>query len=371
MKNNKILVLGGYGNAGFPICDLLLKHTNLNITVAGRDLIRARKSADSLNVKYGQNRAEGIALDATQKAELLKAMESSGMILSASSTSHLTEIIAGAAIQSECDYFDIQVSGSKIAALKKLHDKIEKSGLTFITDGGFHPGLPAAMIRYSSIKIGEPESAIVGSLIRIDWKSYSFSRETLLELVDELRDYRNEIFYDGKWLKAGFSDKRSCIKMNFKPEFGNELLVNMLLEEMKEIPRLYPGIRETGFFVGGTNWAVNYFVMPLASVLPKYFPGTRILLGNLLQWALKTFSAPPYMIILKLSARGKNGKFEMVLRHVDGYYLTAAPVIGTILQYLDGSVKKRGLCLMAHYPEPVRLFSDLRHMGIEIKEDIS
>jgi len=41
----------------------------------------------------------------------------------------------------------------------------------FIADGGFHPGLPAALVRYVAPHFDRLEKANVGSVINVDWAS--------------------------------------------------------------------------------------------------------------------------------------------------------------------------------------------------------
>jgi saccharopine dehydrogenase-like NADP-dependent oxidoreductase len=47
MKNTKILIIGGYGGAGFPISRLLLQETTVNVILAGRHKEKAQKATDS------------------------------------------------------------------------------------------------------------------------------------------------------------------------------------------------------------------------------------------------------------------------------------------------------------------------------------
>jgi len=55
--------------------------------------------------------------------------------------------------------------------------------------------------------------------------------------------------------------------------------------------------------------------------------------------------------------------------HDDGYAITAIPVVATLLQYLDGSVRKPGLWLMGHVVDPVRLVADMDSLGARVTID--
>lgn len=56
----------------------------------------------------------------------------------------------------------------------------------------------------------------------------------------------------------------------------------------------------------------------------------------------------------------------MTLYHRSGYEFTAIPVMACLLQWLDGSVRRPGLHLMAHCVEPTRMLADMERMGMEI-----
>jgi saccharopine dehydrogenase (NAD+, L-lysine-forming) len=155
-------------------------------------------------------------------------------------------------------------------------------------------------------------------------------------------------------------------------KFGRQYCIPMFLEEMRSLPEAYPTLRETGFFVGGFNWFVDWFLSPIIMIGVRLFPKTGLRpLGRLMFWGLNTFSHPPFGTILKLEARGtkKNvtSLVEVLISHEDGYALTAIPVVACLMQCLDGSIRKPGLWLQACIVEPQRFFVDMEKMGAQVQ----
>jgi saccharopine dehydrogenase-like NADP-dependent oxidoreductase len=372
MNDQTILILGGYGHTGQPLARLLLQETGVRLLLAGRSLEKAQTAAEECNRDYPGERAAGISVDASDRAGLEHAFQGINLVVVASSTARYALEVASAALAAGIDYFDVQYSSRKIAALQTLSAEIEKDGLCFITDGGFHPGLPAALVRYAAGSFDSLQSALVGSVIKEDWARLNLPDETVQELLEEINDFQPLVFNDGIWKKIGMFGMEGYLRMNFGREFGRQYCAAMFLEEMRTLPEMYPSLRETGFFVGGFNSITDWVVMPLAMLANKAFPqkGLRPM-AKLTKWCLETFSRPPFGTMLKVEAQGmKDGlakKLQITLYHPDGYLFTAIPVAACLLQYLDGTSRKPGLWTQANLVEPVRLMQDMQRMGIDMQ----
>ncbi len=65
MYSQKLLVLGGYGNAGLAIARLLANVGKLQIILAGRSIQRALEAAQQLNAEFGTDRFSGLEVSHT------------------------------------------------------------------------------------------------------------------------------------------------------------------------------------------------------------------------------------------------------------------------------------------------------------------
>ncbi len=365
----KILILGGYGNAGLLIARLLLQETNVRLVISGRDLNRANKTADALNREFQTDRVSGRQADAASTNSLDAAFAGVDMILVASSTLKYVHQVCVSALQAGADYMDIQLSSpEKLAVLYDLQEQIEKKERCFITDGGFHPGVPAAMVRYAAVRFDMLETAHISGAFQLNWKAMQFSESTTTEFIDELKNFNPLVFKNKKWGKMSMM---AFPKIDFGEPFGVRYCSPMFLEEMRMLPDVIPALKETGFYISGFNWMTDYLIMPVAFVALNLFGNkAKRPMGRLFAWGLKNFSKAPFKAILQLEAKGLKDKkdciMHMKLAHDDAYVLTTVPVVACLLQYLNGNIRRPGLWFQANLVESKQFFKDMERLGIRI-----
>jgi saccharopine dehydrogenase (NAD+, L-lysine-forming) len=376
MQKNTVLILGGYGNAGFEIAHWLLKMTKAsktNIILAGRSQERAFITAGQLNATHmgddWEYRVTSRRVNAADFDSVKSACEQADLVIVAASAARHAETIARAALAAGCDYLDIQYSSAKMAALRALEPDIRRAGRCFITDGGFHPGVPGALARYAASQFDLVERIAIGGLMRLDWSERMLGDSTLAEFIEEIARYRAEYYRDGAWKTAGiFGGWR---KFDFGAPFGKHRCMAMGLEEIWRLPELYPNLRECGFYMAGFDAVTDYLALPLAWLVMQFRGTCPRWLGVLLQASLSRFSRPPYRTLLQLVAQGekagKRQELELSLSHPDAYALTAIPVVACFLQYLQG-YRPAGLFLQAHYVAPAQFIRDMQSMGVTLNQ---
>jgi saccharopine dehydrogenase (NAD+, L-lysine-forming) len=186
-----------------------------------------------------------------------------------------------------------------------------------------------------------------------------------------MSDLGADVFREGRWKNAGISN---IVGIDFGYQFGKRRCYPMNLEEMWALPEMLR-LGELGIYSAGLNWFVDYLVIPAAFSLGKVSRGLgRAMLTNLMVWGLKQFSPPEEEVVLVLEAKGRckadRVNVRLVVEHKDAYYITAAPVVACMRQYLDGMIKP-GLNILGHAVDPELLIEDLRRMGIKVDLSLS
>jgi hypothetical protein len=342
----------------------LLAQTDVEITISGRNLEKAKSFADELD----NSRVSIRQVDATDLNSLTQALQDVTLCLVAAPTTHHAETVIHACIAAHADYLDVQLSSNKLSTLYASEKEIKQAGLCFITEAGFHPGLPAAMIRYAATKLDVIESAFTAGYLNMKNIPYT---EAVDELMECFIEYQAQVYKHGAWTKPTSWDSRS---FNFGEDIGKRTGYSMFFEELNDIPNMIPSLNEMGFYISGSNWFTDLIITPIVFVGIKLAPkrGLRPL-GKLMWWGMGK-SKPPHVVALKVEAKGQlHGKQAVVwarIAHPDGYELTAIPVVAYLLQYLDGSARCDGVHMMGHIAEPARLFKDMQRMGAEITESV-
>ena len=370
----RILILGGYGNTGFLIARLLVKESSVELVIAGRDINRAEQTATELNSEFYTDRVSFKYVDASNTNSLKTAFAGVNLVVVASSTIEYTYNVVSVALEVGIDYLDVQLSSpTKLSVLNSFRKELERQGRCFITDSGFHPGVPAAMVRYAATKIDVLEVANISAAFQLKWKELLFSESTTSEFIDELMNFNPMVLKNRKWIDMGMKE---IPKFNFGELFGERYCLPMYLEELQSLPDLIPSLNETGFYISGFNWMVDYIIIPIAFATYKVFQTrAKSPMGHLLKWGLRNFSKPPFGAVIQLQAKGMKGRQNrqllMRLTHDDAYVLTAVPSVACLLQYLDGSIRQPGLWFQANLVAPQPFFDDIERLGVRVSIQVA
>ena len=363
-RNMTILVLGGYGGTGRVFCRYLLKETSVNVIVAGRRLVKAEKFADELKKEFSPDRIFARHTDASDIVSLQESFHDIDFVLVAATTTKWAKQIAETALEANIDYLDIYFQQDVYPVLETLRQRIKDAGSCFITQAGFHPGLPAAYIRKGAQYFDRYDRAIIAFTMNARIQM----AESVYELIDAIANYEPEFYQNGKWKIGTYKD---AIMIDYGYRFGVRSSLPLDMVEIKPLPKRLD-LQETGVFTTGFNWFTDYLVFPFMMLSEKIKKGSlRHFWAKMFVFGINRFSRVEEGIVFLLKAAGeKDGQqlqVEIISEHSSAYDFTAIPVIACLKQYLDGSIRKPGLWMMGHIVDPDRLFSDMEKMNVRIQ----
>jgi saccharopine dehydrogenase (NAD+, L-lysine-forming) len=358
----RVLILGGYGETGRRLARLLVERTSAQVVVAGRDPRRA----ETLAAELGAERVRGIALDASDAQAVRRALVGTTLLANAASLPGQARALADAVMDAGADWLDLQVHAGQARMLEQLAPRIEVSGCCFVTQAGFHPGLPAPMVRWAAAQVDELETAWVGGLLHGPFPATA----GLDELVAGFRDFRSERYRDGRWEPV--AGRRDLPVIDFAFGFGRHRTAPWAIDELIPLPEQIPTLRELGFSIA-TNRLTDWIVTP--AIL------AGLAVTGLRPRAVKTYGRlfarstqavrPPVGTVVQLDAHGRRGgrgvRLAVRVFHADGYELTAIPAASMLEQMLDGSARRPGLHCMGLVADPARLLADMAAMGVQVE----
>ena len=361
----RVLIVGGYGNAGWRVAEGLLRDSDAELMLAGRNPGRATQLAATLPIDR-RGRVSFRRLDATDAQAVAAALDDIDLLIVAAGSTRVCLACARAAISRATDYLDIQFNHAKERVLAELRGQFVAAGVVSVTEGGFHPGVPGAMIRLMASCVPGLARARVSSVIEVDWASLGvLSDSTVSEITDQVADFRMAELADGHWRK---STRR--MKVDFGAPFGIRKVVPMDLPELHEVADSLPQLRQVGFYVGGFGPVIDTAVLPLVWMATR-IPSERAAAagGRLLVASLRRFSKPPFGTVLQLDGGLPGGPDRTLMRvgHADAYLLTAEPAVSAAQMILAGPAHPPGLYRQASFVEPVTFFRDIEAAGVNVE----
>lgn len=368
MAKATIAILGGAGNTGRRLARLLGRFGGYDLRLMGRNKASVDDAAARIAAETGAT-LTGVRVDGSDRDGLLKVLSGVDLVVSATSAAAAVPTVAGAALHMGLDYFDIHLSSSaKWRHLRALEPDILRRGLQFVSDGGFHPGLAAVMIRRLSTSV-DLVSAPVYASFNVDWSRLRFGPSAADGFVDELRDMDPSAFLDGRWVRSW----RNYGDFDFGAPQGRQQTIAMAIEELRALPDRLPHLRTTGFYIAGFGPIIDHVVLP-ATMLAAMLPPLRHLAAAAFLAALRRWTPHEEWTVLVCDGRGSRDGLpvtaQLRISHGDPYALTAMAAAACILEMTNGP-RRPGLLPQGLYVDPEGFLGSLRGMGVAIEERIA
>lgn len=354
-------ILGATGHAGKAVALKLLSERAGTPVLFGRDPAKLEKLRESLQPLAPSN-LETAILDVRDQDSLERAFRRIDFLVIALSSSENLPSVVSAALITGTDCLDILLCSREKRDFLESHEKLFKErGLSYITDGGYHPGIPGIMARRAEELSPGLHSVDVYGSFGINWGSKRFACETVADFLRELKSMDMSVLKDGQWQSSWKNIKR----FDFCDGRGRKDCVAMGMDEMRLLGRHIPSLRNAGFYIAGFGQAIDWGVMPLSLGLLFLFPDAERQIARFFGLGVRMFGGEQEWAEMRLRGKGKSGSIDIAISYGDPYELTALPVVACIRQYTDTPCRP-GLWLQALYLDPSRFWADLEEMGVRL-----
>lgn len=364
----RIVGLGASGHAGSAIAAMLAPELDPTdeLVLAGRNEERLATLQASLT---GSARISTATVNVEDDQSVRDLVRGADLVIVTVSRPDLIGSLGRIVLQAGADWIDTMLSTpAKVAALRDVEAELTAAGRCFVTDGGFHPGLPATLVRWAGTQLDELSEADVTAGLRIDWHAEAIDDSTIEEMLSEFTDFDMVSWIDGVRRRVHWSE---CPTVDFGEPIGTQRVIPMGLAEMVDLPQQYPSLQRCGFYITGFSPAMDYLGLPVVMAMATV-PALRRTNVRFTRWAMTHLARtrPPYRLVLQSRASGRvGGEPSQVLIRLaaeDSYLLTAAPVVACVNQLRHGCVRRVGLHFQAQLLEPEACFADLTRLGVEV-----
>lgn len=359
---HRVLVYGGYGGTGKLVAEMLATHAGLAITIAGRNGVAATEAAAQLTARLPECSFNAIGFDADDSTAFRVALADIDLLIVSAPLADKMDAIGRIALDTGTDLLDILVRGLAAEKLLPLSDEARRLGRAFVTQAGFHPGVPGPMMRAAAEGFSPLESVHVGMAMQVPFRDAS----SIVEIVDDLVAPVH-VLDGGKWRVAGYKDMHT---FTFSPPLGEKTCYPLNMPEIAAVGRQL-GVGQAGVYAAGFNWFVDYIVFPMMAGAAR-LGGSSLArkLSPLFYWGNEWFSPKDQCIEMRAVATGEiDGvptERSFCLFSTDAYGLTAHCVLAAVRQMIDGPLAEPGVMLMGERIDHSRLFGDLAELGARI-----
>jgi len=145
-------MLGGAGKVGLSTATRLAAHPSVSVvTIAGRDLERAKRAASEIGEK-----ADFVKVDVTDEAELGRLASGYDILVNAAGPDYLVQPYAvRAAIEAGAHYCDVAADGPAAEYALGLGPKAQRNGITAVIGIGSCPGVSNLMMMHAAEQMDE------------------------------------------------------------------------------------------------------------------------------------------------------------------------------------------------------------------------
>ncbi|MCO1334951.1 saccharopine dehydrogenase NADP-binding domain-containing protein [Microbulbifer sp. OS29] len=339
--NKRVLILGGYGNFGARIAQMLKSEPNIQLIIAGHNKRLADRCAEELG-----GLTEGLRLerDSINLASQLKALHLDLLIHCAGPFQRESDYrVAKACIESRTPYIDISDARRFVCDFHRLSPAAEAAGIAMVSGASSLPGLSSAAlveIQRELPVIHSVEAAIAPAhKIERGLATVRSGFESLGESFPQLREGRWRESFSGNHLRS----------ITLAHPVGKRWLCDFEVPDLELCPRHLPDLTSASFATGTEPLTLQAGLSLCAHLSRLQLPATSSRLARIAH----KFSArwpggsPHGGMIVRATGENVEGKkaarqWQILGLDGDGVWIPPAPAVAMARKFLRGEIQESG-----------------------------
>jgi hypothetical protein len=339
--NKRVLILGGYGNFGARIAQMLSSEPNIQLIIAGRNKALADQCAEGLG-----GLAEGLRLerDAVNLAAQLKALHLDLLIHCAGPFQKESDYrVAKACIESRTPYIDISDGRRFVCDFHRLSPAAEAAGISMVSGASSLPGLSSAAIAEIQLELPVIHSIdiAIAPAHRID-RGLATVRAGFESLGHSFPQLQS-----GYWRESHAG--KNLRPINLAHPVGKRWLCDFDVPDLELCPKYFPKMHSARFATGLEPLTLQIGLSACAQLARLQLPATTARLAQLGhkisdRWPGGT---PHGGMIVRATGENAHGEsasrsWQVLGLNGDGPWIPAAPAAALARKFLRGEMEEAG-----------------------------
>lgn len=356
-------IVGGYGATGRAVVAELLKSSDGELLVGGRDLAKLKSVAAELG--YRVSAAPVDALDATSLDEFCS--RCSVIVNCAGPVMLLEDRVAKAAFRQHCHYVDAAGMGVVKERLLPYNQEITALGLSFVISAGWTPGLTELLPVYDYARAKSRMDSIE-SVSAYSSDSGEWSTNALRDGVVFIRRTglaKPGYFHKGEWVRVKTSE--ASRKVDLGDPIGLRRFSLFSMPELNDVGRRLIDCDFLPYaYLSGFQNAVAFLLIALLPLSED--SGVRLLRNMFRRNRLAVGGFVEVRVVGRSEGRAATLKMRVTFEAGQDYWMNAV-ALATVARLVSA---RQGVQSGVHYlsaaMDPVAFMAELRKAGVQQTE---
>lgn len=334
----RVLIIGGYGNFGQRIAELLAREPDCQLIIGGRDV---NKGTQLTRILKTRTPAEAVHLDIHQGLdEALKRIAPTIVIHTSGPYQGQDYHVARICIEHGCHYIDLADARAFVSGIGVLHQQAAEKGVLVCAGASSVPALSSAIIdeyadefaSLDSVRYGISTAQRTGRGLATTSAVLSYAGKPFTTLVN------NELKYVYGWLGLSF---RKFWKLNHRP------MGNCDIPDLDLFPKAYPSLSNVQFQAGLEMKFIHTTLFMLSWLVRlKMVSSLQPLAPHLLKAAgmFDFMGSDDSGFFMEMTNKNRSDRilFELVAHSGDGLYIPCIPSVLLTKKLIHGETDKVG-----------------------------